>query len=169
MDISRFCAKEQGRYALHNTWVSKNRKYATDGCAMIAIPCNEPDTQITADECFPRNQESIIPRVLPIDGFVPLPAINSKIVSCPDCKATGKTQCPECGQCVEQVCDSCNGTKTEIKYEDVVIGNARFSGALLAKFADLPSVAILVRDSELVALIRFDGGAGAVMSMRGRY
>ena len=48
MDITKFCAEEDGRYYYLTTpWVVDGWRYATDGIIAVRKPTDEPDTDLT--------------------------------------------------------------------------------------------------------------------------
>jgi len=45
MDITHFCAEEDSRYPLSETWVKDHWRYATDGCIAVREPTADPDSE----------------------------------------------------------------------------------------------------------------------------
>ncbi len=45
MDITKFCAEEDGRYGLSRPWSKDGWRYATDGRIVVRVPTDEPDSE----------------------------------------------------------------------------------------------------------------------------
>lgn len=119
--LQRFCEQDPEHY-MSRPFVLNGRKYATDGRALVSIPCDEPDTQTIAARL------NKIRQVLHLDTSCetqwPYPDLScnkcggagsSESTKCRDCGGTGKypecfmgeVTCEYCGH--DHECDDCDG------------------------------------------------------------
>jgi len=111
LDITQWCGENTGHYDLSQPFVVGGWKYATDGCALIRVPTDEPDTPESRK--VPRRAGEMIEDI-PRESKWPKAKYESSYGECPDCEdgIVGAVQCSECDGEGEIHCDHCGHDAT---------------------------------------------------------
>jgi hypothetical protein len=171
IDLSPFCAEEDGRYRFANPWIKGGWMCATNGAIAIRVSCGDkPDTAETENQKFPpldsviKHDESVATVKWPL-GATP----------CKTCDMTGRKPCKECGRsgvcehCGEGECPECHGKGDGGPCWECAtpVGIHRINAKYQKMICRLPNVKYFPGDDPKVALqFVFDGGEGAVMGMK---
>lgn len=175
IDLLAFCDTDDIRYFLRTPFSDGAYTCATDGKILVRVPridtINE-NPKISGKtgkifkiiDDFSGEYVSLADYMLPDFDFSP----RTEQLTCDECGGSGREHdCPDC----ECECEACDGTG---KYEYTVVPKAsvevlglNFGLRYIAKIWTLPALTVAVSGDSLV--FKFDGGAGVLMKIEGKY
>jgi hypothetical protein len=188
IDMTKFCASEEGRYSFTKPFVRDGKRYATDGRICVRVDAaGEPNTEHgydPVDEVLPKGTVR----------WVPWPAMEyvsrmDKCATCDGSKYVGRDECTacdgsgdcacacgdvhDCGKCngkgytgIGTPCPTCASKGEYIQPHHQLVSGKPIKVKYDAMIRTLPGV-MYGPDTAKTGLlwIKFDGGDGAVMSV----
>lgn len=167
LDLQPFCGTDETRFYLMKPFSREGFTYATDGCIMVRVTLRPdvPDTDKPFNQNEPLNGVETATFFRPAFELPPAPTAKGE---CTACDGRGYDHdCPDC-ECVCEICDGEGNVDIERKMS-TTIGPKIYSLHYVRMVLSLPGIEIAAhpkKSDEKPLLFRFEGGVGALMSMR---
>lgn len=166
IDLSIFCGRDESRPYLLQPFSFGEFSYATNGHVMVRVPRLPDVAEQTQKGKWDAPFEGLEQAAFSAPKFT-LPKQPAQDTECEACDGRGfEHDCPDC----ECTCSACDGSGSEAAEANV---STSYEGAVFAlryvrRVLALPGIELAhVKASDAPLFFRFDGGAGALMPMRG--